>query len=279
MRETSYSLPWRSSLASPTAALATARPHPQARACVDLGAESCAALSSSARLGSAAAAQSSRQRRPRHLSRRGAIDSALHGGGCGSGAPTSLPALILLQHEATAVRSPAWRQSRSGPPLLPPLGGGAPGGNGSPSPAPSHLAAPPSPPTRTTNCRAGPLVKELLHSFEYEGIGRALQNEGADKGGRCRAFSLIPVLQEADKGTGAGGLSQSVNACSPLQSSFGKKFHSPAIVRQNTQHSPSCPCMSHTNTQSSSDDKSVSRYASPLPFLNQILDSVILQHY
>jgi hypothetical protein len=49
-------------------------------------------------------------------------------------------------------------------------------------------------------------MKELLHSFEYEGIGRALQNEGADKGGRCRAFPLLPVLQEADKGTGAGGL-------------------------------------------------------------------------
>jgi hypothetical protein len=34
----------------------------------------------------------------------------------------------------------------------------------------------------------------------------ALQNEGGNKEDRCGAFSLILVPQEADKGTGAGGL-------------------------------------------------------------------------
>jgi hypothetical protein len=50
-------------------------------------------------------------------------------------------------------------------------------------------------------------MKEFLHSLEYEGIWRALQNEGGDKGGRCGAFSLIRILQEADEVASADGLS------------------------------------------------------------------------
>jgi hypothetical protein len=66
---TSCSLPWRSSPAFPTASPTTARPHLRAYAGVDLGAEPCAASSSGARLGSAAATRSSSQRRHRHLHR------------------------------------------------------------------------------------------------------------------------------------------------------------------------------------------------------------------
>lgn len=50
-------------------------------------------------------------------------------------------------------------------------------------------------------------VKELRHSFFSRGVGRRLQNDGGDEGYRCGVFSFIVVLEEADEGAGAYGLS------------------------------------------------------------------------
>jgi hypothetical protein len=123
---TSYSLPWRSSPASATAAPATAHPRPRSRFGVDLGVEPCAASSSasssrwrcvrprhlwrpllqrSTLLDSSGAGLRQRQPRPpcappsalprllhqHNLPRRGAVDSALDGGGHGSSAPNLPP--------------------------------------------------------------------------------------------------------------------------------------------------------------------------------------------
>jgi hypothetical protein len=51
-------------------------------------------------------------------------------------------------------------------------------------------------------------MKEVRDSPESKGKGRRRQNGAAPKGACCRVFSLISILKEGIKVTGAGGLTK-----------------------------------------------------------------------